>query len=138
MQELMQVPVAGGGISQLVARASAIRTRPISLVQGVAYKRGMLVYAADLDSNFSKVTHTTAIPAATDVIAVVPEDFDLSAAGAPDKNTGWFSGEFVESKVFGTTDGTLSAGEKSTLRELLLKQGINLVVSGYNDVTDAI
>lgn len=137
-QALFTAFASGGGNKQLVARNCAINTRPITIDNAInaPVKRGALVYGATPDAVFLAPVHTTGQPAATDLIFIMADDIDLTGAAADVKCNVFITGEFVEETVWAACDATLSAAEKLAIKELLIRQGINLVSAAYGGNTE--
>lgn len=129
----LSTPVAGGENRQLIARNSDVRTRPILLTDGADYPRGCLVFAATPEAQFVKVA-TGAMPAATDLIAIVSEAIDTTDIVEENgvKHVAYFAGEFVKDTVFRASADDLTAANILTLEEAMLRQGFNLVAERYS------
>jgi hypothetical protein len=137
-EQLFPAYTAGGGAKQLVARADInINERAILIDDAInkTVKRGCLLFAAAPAGPFVLVTHA-AMPADTDVVAIVSHDVTLIAAAGDVKASGYFSGEYVAETVFGASEATIDATDQATLTEYLLKRGINLIPLAYGSLSD--
>ena len=140
-QELMQAFVGGGGNKQLVARADAdFKTKAITLDNAInaAVKRGALIRATGWDQPFVLVDTGAGMPAATDVVAVVADDIDLTGAAADVVVNAFVAGEFIKESVFAASKGTILAADKVTLEEYLSGRQIWLVHTMYGANTESL
>lgn len=136
-EQLFTAYAAGGQPTRLLfaSRNNGEQYRPVVLATaGGVYAPGTIIFGADADpaTVWAKVA-TGAMPAATDLIAVVTESADATA-----ENRKHFAAvgncEFVEEALWDATGGSLSAGNKTTLREAMLRQGINLRNAAYQSL----
>jgi hypothetical protein len=129
----------GGAVAkQLIARHTPLATRPLLLDNaGGLYTEGCVVFAATVDGPFVKAT-TLAMPADTDVVAIVSQTIDLTAAPADTLHIGYVGpGEFVRETVLAAC-AALDAPSAKALEEALLKRGMNLVHSAYAGVPGSV
>lgn len=132
--------VAGGDPSRLLfaSRSNAEQYRPALLDNaGGAYPAGTIVFAANADPATVWVKAANGgLPAATDIIGVVTEAIDTTGEAADVKHfVGVGNLELIEQALWNATGGSLNAGDKTALREAMLRQGINLRNAAYQDVT---
>lgn len=128
----------GGPPRQLVARHTPLATRPLLLDNaGGVYKAGCVVFAATTAGPFVKAT-TGTLPADTDVVAIVSQEIDLSAAAADTLHIGYVGpGEFCRDTVW-YASAALDAASKLAVEEALIKRAMNLVTLAYADATGSV
>lgn len=129
---------AGGPPKQLIARHTPLATRPLLLDNaGGVYKAGCIVFAATIAGPFVKAV-TALMPAATDVVAIVSQEIDLTAAAADTLHIGYVGpGEFCRETVFANS-GAMDAAALLAIEELLISRGMNLVTLAYADATGSV
>lgn len=138
VQQLSTTKTSSDKLRQLIARNSAIDSRPCVLDAGVLYKRGCLVFGADPNAVFVKVANG-ALPAATDIIGIVTDEVDLSVDGAADSKAEIYTkGEFDYDTVFTMSSDDLEAADVLAVVEACIKQGINLIEEAYGDFAPAV
>lgn len=130
---------AGGVNKQLIARNTPLATRPILLDNAInaPVKAGCVVFAATVEGPFVQAT-TGTLPAATDVVAIVAQDIDLTGAAADVPHVGYVGpGEFVKGTVVAAC-AALDAASILAVEEALLARGMNLVTAAYQDATGSV
>lgn len=121
--------------TQLFARACEPETRPCLLADGVNYKRGCVIFAADQDAEFAQVAHGS-IPAATDVVGVVAEDIDCSGASDSTKHVMYVGpASFVYQTLGNASKDDLTAADWKALIEVMISKGMNVVSAAYGVFT---
>jgi len=127
------VDPAKSGIKQLFARNADVQHRPATLAAGQVYERGCLVMGADPTTPMTKVT-TGALPAATDIMGIVTERVDATAANVLAGI--YIKGEYVAEAVWAAS-AALAPADKLVVIEAGVKVGINLVNAAYGDMPGA-
>lgn len=134
----MDDPVDSTALEQLIIRNSDVRSRPILLLEGIDYPRGCLVYGATPEAIMVKVA-TGAMPAATDVLAIVSERLDATNIdnNAGVKHVGYTAGEFSKDTVFNNSTDDLTAANVLVIEEIALRQGMAFVKELYGTFVPA-
>lgn len=121
---------------QLIARSTPLATRGILLTGGVPYLAGAIVFAPTIAGPFAKSV-TASMPTDASVVAIVSQDIDLTALGNT-QHIGYVGpGEFIKGTVFAAS-GVMDAASLLAIEAALLKRGMNLVRSAYDDVTGSV
>ena len=137
-EQLFQTFTAGGGNKQLVARHTPLATRPVLLDNAInaPLKSGAVLFAATVAGPFALAT-TGTLPAATDVVAILAHDIDLTGAAADVLANGYVGpGEFSKEVVLAAS-AALDAPSILAVEEALLSRGMNLVHLVYGSNSES-